>query len=129
MCSGFSYPFYPKKIAIRIGWAACLLAAIDFSLIISTYMILYMTIPLFEDQISTVHDIISQDYTLAGDFYALQQLSARNEVTIVHYSFACQFISINCFSCPPTKNRHIHKDQWKISNYAPIWMFVWNNLI
>lgn len=89
MCSGFSYPFYPKKIAIRIGWAACLLAAIDFSLIISTYMILYMTIPLFEDQISTVHDIISQDYTLAGDFYALQQLSARNEVTIVHYSFAC----------------------------------------
>lgn len=77
---GLSYPIYPKHSFFRMIVGSYLIMAFLLNIIILTKYQETMTVPIYNLQINTVNEIIENDFKLAGDPFALEFLSERNEV-------------------------------------------------
>lgn len=78
---GLSYTYKPKILANRIYYACMLISALIYAITIVAYGQHFVSIQLYEDQISSVREIINKDYTWFGDSFALAHLYKQSEVT------------------------------------------------
>ena len=78
--SGMSYPYDPKIVANRIFYAGCLFAGLIYSTVIGTYFLPLMTFPVYEHQVSSIHENMMNHYKFVGDEFAWEQLKILNEV-------------------------------------------------
>lgn len=79
---GFGSEYFAIILSNRIFYCFCLMAALLFFIIGNTFVLVFVTIPLYEDQITTTQEIIQQRFDLVGDSFAFQHLKLQNEVNL-----------------------------------------------
>lgn len=79
-CMGFGTRIYPYTIPLRIFYTSCLFGGMLVYIVLTSFLLLLITIPIYEDQIGTIHEIIQKRFDLAGDAFALQHLRMQNVV-------------------------------------------------
>lgn len=77
---GQPYPFYPKLVFSRITYGSYVISAFFLNAILVGKFQLFMTIPLYKHQVISVHEIIENGYSLAGDPFVLEYLNNQNQV-------------------------------------------------
>ena len=82
--SGMSYPYEPKIAANRIFYGCCLFAGLIYSTVIGTYFLPLMVFPVYEDQIGSIEEIMTNGYKFVGDESAWKQLKTLNEVNLTY---------------------------------------------
>lgn len=84
--TGFAYNTYKiQSNANRIFYACCLFSILIFNTVLSVYYLIFMTNPIYDDQIDSIRMIVADDYTLTGDEFALKYLRERNEVVFSNF--------------------------------------------
>lgn len=79
-CFGVVTDYNAKATPHRIAYLFCLLGAFLIYIIGSSFWILFTTNPIFENQISSVQEIINGGLELVGDRFSLQHLINQNQV-------------------------------------------------
>lgn len=77
MC-GFPYTYQPKIIASRIYYACCLYGTLIFLIDFGVHYQVFMTNGIYENQLNSVDELITNDFALVGDSLALNHLEKRN---------------------------------------------------
>lgn len=80
ICIGYSHPYRPKSDPLRVLITIGLFAGTIFYTVLTSQLVIRVTVPHFEPQISSITEITNGDFTLAGDHFALQKISHQNEV-------------------------------------------------
>lgn len=78
---GMPYTFKPTNSSSRILFAFGILGCIIFSSCFMSILITSMNKQFYAHQVQTINEIVDLEYDLAGDYFSLQQLEKRNEVS------------------------------------------------
>lgn len=85
--SGFSYNSYnPQTIPYRIYHIITLFCAIIITNFISSFMLLLLTTPIYENQIESIQEIVDNQFEVISDTFALQHLKLQNQVYFQYFS-------------------------------------------
>lgn len=79
---GFSCTFKPTFHITRFGFFIVLFAAIVFTTTKNSMLIVFITSPIYDPQIQSIQEIVSRNFNLMGDPFALYQISQQNEVNL-----------------------------------------------
>lgn len=79
-CLGVVSEYRPQILPNRIFFICCIFGAFLIYIITSSFWLYFTANPIFEKQISSVHEIVNGNFQLAGDGFALQHLMKQNEV-------------------------------------------------
>lgn len=82
---GFVSVYDPKILPHRLAYISCVLGAMITNILINTMFLQFMTTQFFENHIKSFDEIISNDFELAGDRFALYHLMEQPEVRITQY--------------------------------------------
>lgn len=79
--TGFCYnTFNVRSNSNRMFYAFCLLSDLHFTTVTSVFYFIFMTNPIYEDQVDSIRMIHTDDYTFGGDAFAFEHLKNQNEV-------------------------------------------------
>lgn len=84
---GLSSNYQPQSNPVRIFFAFGILAGMIFATLTSSILMTIATKPIHRPQIQTVQEILMQNFTLAGDQFALDKLMQQNEVGVCIWFF------------------------------------------
>lgn len=79
---GLSSNYRPQSNPVRIFFAFGILAGMIFATLTSSILMTIATKPIHRPQIQTVQEILMQNFTLAGDQFALDKLMQQNKVGV-----------------------------------------------
>lgn len=79
-CWGAPSEYNPKIIPNRIFFIFCIFGALLTYIVATSFYLLLLTNPRFEDQIKLRHEIIDERFELVGEGFALQHLMKQNQV-------------------------------------------------
>lgn len=86
MILGFSCQYHPKSDANRVLFAFYLMGATLFVIIINSVALSFITTPIFQPQIETIQEIVSNEFNFVGNKFVLMQLLQKPEVNILLFS-------------------------------------------
>ena len=78
---GLPSEYFANTIPNRIFFIISVLGAMVFYTITNSFILLFITIPIYEHQIETRQEIIQQRFALVGDAFALKHLKIQNEAS------------------------------------------------
>lgn len=81
ICSiGFRYRLQIQSNAARVCFGILLFAAVIFAKSLSSFLMANTANTIYRPQINTIDEIVQQNFSLAGDQFALDKLMQQNEV-------------------------------------------------
>lgn len=81
---GLSVAYRPQSNPGRVFFAFGILAGMIFAILVSSVLMTMATKPISRPQITTIQEILEQNFSLVGDRFALDKMIQKNKVETAH---------------------------------------------